>query len=447
MKPLALQLSLIFGLFGALTSCSLNSSLKEDPSHCQLGLKNATVVDPATQREFRANIALSQGHILEVDETLQAHECDQELDLKGFWVIPGLTDLHVHAWGNPSPTTEDQIENNDDEYWHEKTSQVVLKAGVTALLDLGGDEAVLLPLRDRLKTQDKPAHAEFFSAGPVFVESQTRKHIRGQGPRIVSSPEDARQQVREIAIKQPDVIKIISDHANERGAMRPSILKALITEARAQGLKTVVHIGNWTDAKNAILDGATAVTHLFDEELIPAEVAQLYSTHHVLSIPTLAVHCDFIRYSQNPSMLDSPLLQAVTGPKLVSSYRDHEHYSKKAHFFEEWQTEGCIPYDLKSLKRLDEAGVQIAAGSDSGNLGVIAGYSVHREMALMVEAGMTPWKALASATTIPGEFLGRHFGIERGDVANLVVLSGDPIAKIQNTELVTHVILHGVLVF
>lgn len=435
---LAILIILVLG-----ASCAPGSLLKNPPSECELLLKNATVVDPAARLEFRAQVLLSQGHILEIDPKQRDVSCDQQIDLKGDWLIPGLTDLHMHAWGNPSPTDE----KNDDEYWHEKTSQIILKAGVTAMLDLGGAEEVLLPLRDKLRSQEAPAHAEFFSAGPVFVESQVKGHVHGQGARLVASPQGAHLQVREIALKHPDVIKIISDHANERGAMRPSILKALIQEARAQGLKTVVHIGNWKDAQNAILDGASAVTHLFNEELIPESVAQLYARSRVLSIPTLAVRCDFLRLSENPSLLDSTILKAVASEKLVNSFRDHEHYSEKAHFFEEWQKVGCAAFDLKSLERLYDAGARLGAGSDSGNLGVIAGYSVHREMALMVEAGVDSWTALASATTVAGDFLGRHFGVQRGDVANLVILSADPIAHIENTERIHHVILHGKLIF
>lgn len=75
------------------------------------------------------------------------------------------------------------------------------------------------------------------------------------------------------------------------------------------------------------------------------------------------------------------------------------------------------------------------------------GFSLHREMVYLVEAGATPWKALASATTIPGQFLGQRYGVEPGDIANLVVLSRDPIAQIENTQSIQHVIVHGKIAF
>jgi imidazolonepropionase-like amidohydrolase len=111
-----------------------------------------------------------------------------------------------------------------------------------------------------------------------------------------------------------------------------------------------------------------------------------------------------------------------------------------------WQSENCVPHDEPSLKRLAVAGVTILTGSDSGNLGVFEGYSVHRELQLMVESGMDPWEALAGATTHAGDFLGRHYGVHVGDEANLVVLSASPIPDIFNTEKISLVVARGQIV-
>lgn len=73
-------------------------------------------------------------------------------------------------------------------------------------------------------------------------------------------------------------------------------------------------------------------------------------------------------------------------------------------------------------------------------------HSLHRELIIMVEAGLSPWQALASATTEAGAFLGRDFGVNAGDDANLVVLDASPIADIRNTQAIAMVIHHGAIV-
>jgi imidazolonepropionase-like amidohydrolase len=82
-------------------------------------------------------------------------------------------------------------------------------------------------------------------------------------------------------------------------------------------------------------------------------------------------------------------------------------------------------------------------GSDGGNWGVFQGYSVHREMVRLVQAGLTPWDALAAATTRAGEFLGQKYGAQPGDIANLVVLDASPIEDIANMQRIAMVVVRG----
>ncbi len=101
---------------------------------------------------------------------------------------------------------------------------------------------------------------------------------------------------------------------------------------------------------------------------------------------------------------------------------------------------------IESVRRLHEASVTMLTGTDAGNWGVIQGYSVHRELIRLVEAGLSPWEALAASTTNAGAFLGRNFGVEEGDAANLVVLDASPIEDIANTQQINMVIMRGRIV-
>src|SRR5262249_9790080 len=99
--------------------------------------------------------------------------------------------------------------------------------------------------------------------------------------------------------------------------------------------------------------------------------------------------------------------------------------------------------NLAAVKKLAAAGVPMLTGTDAGNPAVFHGYSVHRELRLLVEAGLSPWGALAASTTSAGRFLKRHWGMKVGDEATLLVLDGSPIDDIANTEKIREVIQRG----
>lgn len=85
-------------------------------------------------------------------------------------------------------------------------------------------------------------------------------------------------------------------------------------------------------------------------------------------------------------------------------------------------------------------------GTDAGNWGVIQGFSVHREMQRLAQAGLSTWDALAAATTLPGAFLGRELGVQEGDEADLVVLDASPIDEVASTQRIAFVVLDGEVV-
>src|SRR5262249_18419739 len=103
-------------------------------------------------------------------------------------------------------------------------------------------------------------------------------------------------------------------------------------------------------------------------------------------------------------------------------------------------------HDVANVRALHDAGVKMVAGTDAVELGAFPGWSLHRELALFVEAGLSPWEALATATTNAGDALGRDYGIEPGAEANVVVLGASPVDDISNTEAIEMVVHHGAFV-
>jgi imidazolonepropionase-like amidohydrolase len=390
-------------------------------------LAGATLIDPKAKTTQIADLLIKDGHVVSVVPAAGASGKTEEgavrVDLRGKFVMPGLVDLHVHSWGNTSV-----IEGGrDDEPGRAAVLARMLYAGVVAALDLGTNPDEIFPLRDKQRADPESVPgAALFAAGPVL------------GTWIIPTPELARERVSQLAKRKPDVVKLMFDHVNSDPGMgmNSRIFNAAAAEARKAGLKTVVHIGTWEDAAQAVEGGASAITHLFDAEEIPVKLARRMKELGVVEIPTMAVQGDLYRVSRNLKMLEDPLLVAVAPPWFLAQFRQPvKNWKARARNWLDWQ-EADIPVDFVSIKRLLKAGVPLLTGSDAANYATFQGYSEHREIELLHEAGLSVWDALAAGTTRSAGFLGKSFGVEPGDEAELIVLSASPLADIRNTRKV-----------
>ena len=397
-------------------------------------LSNAHIIDPAIQQEYLGYVLIEDAHVAEVRKTRPADFHGQEVDLAGKYLIPGLVDAHVHSEGNRAPIGEP-----DEEFGPEETARRMLYAGVTAYLDLGLDADTIFDARARQRTGALPG-ADIYAAGPVFIGAGRRENHGGA--RLAETPEQARHALDELAAMHPDVVKLIFDWAGGRRTMSAEVMRALVEHARKLGLKTVVHIGTWENARLAVQAGPTAITHLDDNAAFPAEVARSMGEQRIFSIPTMAVQQDFLNILEDHRILDSPLLHAVAGDALIESYRRLDPVAYADCPTCNWQREGRKHYGV-SLGRLLSAGVRVVAGSDTGNLGTFQGFSLHRELVVLNQWGLSPWQALAAATTHAYELLGLNMGFKPGAEATFVVLDASPLTDITNTQRIDRILVRG----
>jgi imidazolonepropionase-like amidohydrolase len=397
-----------------------------------LVLTNATIVDPASRTTVRGALWIEGGKIVGRGEQPPAGARGERIDLQGRWVIPGLVDLHTHPFGNNAPGVVEAVGT-------QAIATRIPRAGVTALLSLFGDESEMFALRDRQRGGEIGG-AEIFASGPCFTATKGHCSEYGIPTRIIDSPADVQKQLAELAPKRPDVIKVVYDHG--QGTL-PSIdratLEALVAGARERGLKTIVHVGTWEDVRQAVLAGAAALTHVARDGPVPDDVVSLMAKQRTIHIPTLTVHTDMQAFTESSALLDSPLMAALTTDAIRNAYRKAPALSPEQMARRRANVERAIA----AVRRLHAAGIPMLTGTDAGNLGVIQGYSVHREMSRLVEAGLTPWEALSAATTGAGEFLGRRYGVRMGDAANLVVLDASPLEDIANTQRISLVVMRG----
>ncbi|MCG8605807.1 amidohydrolase family protein [bacterium] len=401
-------------------------------------LQNARIADQEAEKTIEGSIIIRNGKIAGVWGSAPRDFDGEVIDLTDKWIIPSLNDMHVHSFGNMAPGGKGQF------LMTAGSAKMMLYAGVTGFLDLFAAEDYILDLRDKQRAEGLPG-ADIYCAGPCFTCTDGHCSEYGIPTRIINTPAEARTQVAEVAMKKPDVIKLVYDHAFARmPTVDKATMEALVETANEHQIKTVIHIGTWQDAREAILAGATAITHTY-QEAIPDDLVQLMRGKGVYVIPTLTVQTGMVYLVEEPETLEGNLLNRVVDAKVIDAYRDSSSFDARSKRWMKWQKSGRAE-SLRNVKRMADAGVKILTGTDAGNLGTFQGYSVHTELSLLVQAGLTPWQALAASTTAVGDFLGKEFGVKEGAEANLLVLEASPIENIRNTEKIAMVIHHGKIV-
>lgn len=357
------------------------------------------------------------------------------VNAEGKWLIPGLYDMHVHSYGNAAPG------NVVDIMGTQNSAKAMLAVGVTGFLDLFSPEEAIFAVR--AKQREKGIEmADLYAAGPILTCTGGHGTEYGLPTRVINSPSDARREIASLATKNPDVIKIVYDHAyGSLPTIDIATMEAAVKGAAARGIKTVIHIGTWQDAREAIMAGANCITHVHGEP-IPADLVVLMKQRNVFEIPTLTVQSELVNITREPRLINSPLLATVTTAEVLQAYRDTAKYDARTRAFRAYVA-GTLETVKKNIRAMHEGGVRIMTGTDAGNIGVFQGYSVHRELELLVAAGLSTWDALAAATSTPAEFLEAKTGLRKGDVANFVLLDASPIDDIRNTQSIHSVVYHG----
>jgi imidazolonepropionase-like amidohydrolase len=360
------------------------------------------------------------------------------ISLRGKWIVPGLIDAHVHA------------ESDAD-------LRQMLRWGVTAVRLMAEDVAASRALAGRA-SEPGSGMPDVFPAAPIFTAKGGWWDQGEPGDpnlnRFPESVEQAREAVRKAKRLGSDEIKLMLDDMAWCRAPKPplprmeaGIARALIEEARTQGLRASVHAPNWSDAKEAIEAGATALAHGILEPLGPRPIA-LMKTRAITYIPTMGVF-EFLADTRSfvEEVLSDPVAVAGLPPATVARLRSAEYsetYRERYPNFE--SVKNRLPALRQNLLRLHAAGVEIALGTD---MWAFPGLGVSAEMALYARAGLSPPEVLRAATQTAARSLAIDSDrgtLQAGKRADFLVLSGDPLSDVKNVRKILDVYKNGVRV-
>ena len=411
----------------------------------------------------------------------------QVIDAAGKTVMPGLADMHVHfSFGAPAPRLPDE------------TRRVLARQlyyGVTSILQLGatdGSTQSRRGLRAQRAAGTLAAPHIYASGGhltlpgthPVYtifppaareaadritaatpLDEPVNLYPMGLGISFVRNEAAARKAVDERAAGGMDVIKITVESGprafgNNHPLMPVDMIKAIVDEAGKHDLRVFAHVSSPAELQNVLDGGAAGAAHaVIDRPLTSEATAEAMARRGFYVIPTLTLSDGAARFAHDSGYMEDPFLRAsvtdtelaaLREPGFAGNYRDA--WVRNANDPDRAPLDALKQHRvdvLANVGMLHARGVPIVVGTDTGNPYVHPGYSVHRELELLVQAGLTPMQAIEAGTRRAAEMLRQQdeFGtLAVGKRADLLVLDADPLADIRNTRRIAAVIVDGKLV-
>lgn len=359
-----------------------------------------------------ATVLVRNGRIVAAGVGVTVPAGVERVDLAGKFVMPGLVNAHGHV--NAA-----------------RELRTYAMYGTTTVFSLGGEAADVFEAR---RTQDVATlnRSRVFVSGPVLTPN---------------TPDEARTQVAGVVGQQVNFVKIrVDDNLGTAKKMPPEVYRAVIEEAHRRGSKVAAHLFYLGDAKGLLEAGADLVAHsIRDADVDEAVIAQL-KARNTCVVPTLMREVSTFVYESTPDWFEDPLFKIhpdrAQVPGLMEPSRQQAMRASPA----AQRYKVALEVASRNLKRLHDAGVPIAMGTDTGPAARFQGYFELMELELMAKAGLSSADVLASATRTAARCMGaeRDLGtIEPGKWADFLVLDANPLTNISNVRKISSVWIAG----
>lgn len=433
-------------------------------------IRNADLIDVATGKLVEdAHILIQGDTIAEVFTGREPAVPTEALvyDARGKFVMPGLTDVHVHLamyWNLISGdfTAGDSLVTR-------AALEQFVRYGVTSVLVLGGggandEQAFALKKLERSNAIVAPS---IFAVGdqitapgshPVTTimrlpADASHKRLHQAGVAVLAEGQDPAPILEKKTKLGLDGVKIVIEsgpppfYPNPR--MSAQTAGHIIAEARKNNLPVYAHTESYDEFVDAVNLGVHGIMHsVIDTTVSDSRVTQRMKQKGIWYVPTLSVFYGF-EYLEEPERLEDNFLQSGVSRRMLRSL---EHPLLQFGFgsvISDYDVSAWLENGIRNLAHLHKEGINVALGTDASTPFNFPGYNAHVEMALMSRAGLSNADILRIATLNGARFLGiekRAGTIGPGKIANLIVLQKNPLLDIQHTRTIDHVILKGRLI-
>ena len=398
-----------------------------------------------------ATVVMQDGRIVAAGPGVKVPDGARRLDRSGDTVLPGLISDHSHIG------QYDGIATGPEHY----TAGVITAElaqfrsyGVTTVTALGNNR----PLFDRLR---EAAHAGRLPTDLFGVDqgigvpngAPPQKMTKSAADQMFrpTTPDEARTAVDRMADAHTDLVKIwVDDFAGSlKVKMQPEIIRAVVEESHRKGLRVAAHIHDLDDAEAVVADGADILAHGVRDKPVPAAFAATLKQRGIWYIPTLELDEATTAWAEHAPWTRTPFERAALSPALARQIDDPDWDRANSTGAKADEARASLAMNLRNIRILSEAGVKIGFGTDSGATPVrVPGVAEHRELALLVQAGLTPLQAITIATRQAASLLelSDRGVIEPGRRADLLVVRGDPSRRIADVDQVVETWQGGIAV-
>ncbi len=394
-------------LIALLWACAPGSDAPESTAVAFEGARlivgDGTVIDDAV-------FVVDDGLFTQVGEAgaVEIPDGAARMDLGGKTVMPAIVNAHLHL----------------DPERGARTGQLQHMAyyGASLVVSLGHDEG---DAPFEMRGEIVPDGARSQTAGRGIT---TPEPGRSEVPYWVTTEEEARDAVRELAAQQVDIVKIwVDDRGGQYERLSPELYGAVIDEAHANSLRVTAHVFRLEDAKGLLRAGIDAFAHGIRDMDVDDELVALWRERpDVVLVPNLP----------GPGVVEEFDWLSGTVPADRIAEMNAGSTDRPA-------AQESFGIQARNLVRLSQEGVKVAFGTDGSSP-----WAVHQELADMVRTGLTPAEVIQAATSTSAEFVGAvDLGtVEAGKSADFLVLDANPLDDITNTRAISAVYLRGAAV-
>ena len=457
----------VLGLF---VSASLLCACSRQTRHV-LAITHVTVID-ATGAAPRSDITvLIEGDriaLIAAANTVSLASNARVIDGAGKFLIPGLADMHVHLTGAGEPGGSRNF-----------VLPLLVANGITTVRDMGGYIESLDPLRKEIR-EGKRVGPQLYFAGP-YLDGNPPSF---QPSLLVTNSAEAQKDVRDLVQRGVDFIKVQS-------ILGRDAYFAIAAECKRERIPFAGHVPDRVTAAEASDAGQHSIEHLtgvlracssrekrlmreqflvsrrkktpaqsrarqlaWERELLRTQSAQFTSAlleefvhNQTWQVPTLIMLSNVAFPVPSQDFSNDARAQFIPR-QMLAGWQQERAKELKTSPEEFALREAVLQKSIAIVGKMNAAGVHLMAGTDTTAPFVFPGSSLHEELALLVQAGLTPMQALQSATRNPAEFLGKleeQGTVEQGKLADLLLLDANPLDDIRNTPKIRAVVIRGKL--